>query len=129
MTKVKATKKTVVIDTASIVEDKPKKSRKKNYKEYQERGLLLTRESSDAESVKVVYSGLLAQKGAADVFVRAGVGEQWENTQDIKMSKTPKGEFETTLPADKKIILNLCFHNEKDDWDNNDNHNYSYSVS
>ncbi len=122
-------KKNAVIENPPVVEVKVKKSRKKNYTDYQDNGLLLTRESGNVESVKLVYSGLLAQKGASEIYAHAGIGEQWENIQNIKMTETETGTFETTLLAGKKITLNICFHDGKDDWDNNCDNNYSYSVS
>jgi len=122
-------KKNAVIENTPVVEVKVKKSRKKNYTDYQDNGLLLTRESSNVESVKLVYSGLLAQKGAAEIYAHAGIGEQWENIQNVKMTETETGKFEATLLAGKKIILNICLHDGKDDWDNNCDNNYSYSVS
>lgn len=121
-------KKKILSHNAPTIEAKPKIGKSQNYTNYQDKGLVLTRESSSAESVKIVYNGLLIHKGASDIYVHAGVGEQWDNIQDIKMTKTLTGEFVETLLVGEKTMINICFRNDNNDWDNNDTHNYSYNL-
>lgn len=100
-----------------------------SYHDYQDNGLLLTREVATGQAVKIIYSGLLAQNGATDIYAHAGVGEYWDNIQDIKMIKTTTDQFEATLLFAKQTQINICFRNENNDWDNNGTYNYSYYVN
>ena len=48
------------------------------------------------ESVRIIYDGLLAKSGAADVLAQVGFGARRENIFDYRMVKTTTG-FEATV--------------------------------
>lgn len=92
---------------------------------YRQNGVLVY---SEADKVKVIYDGLLAQNGAANVYAHVGFGKNWTKTSDHKMRKTRKG-FETSLPAPDDAILNVAFKDCADHWDNNSGQNYNFVVT
>jgi len=70
--------------SATLPATKPKGSRKKVNKDYQDKGVFLSREISTVyEPVKITYDGLLAQNGATELYAHAGIGAQWENVQEV----------------------------------------------
>ncbi len=118
------------IVSATLSATKPKGARKKVNKEYQDKGVLLSREVSTIyEPVKITYDGLLAQNGATELYAHAGIGSQWENAQEVKMTKTRAGGFEATVLAAEKSTLNVCFHDAAFNWDNNSSENYVFSAT
>lgn len=116
--------------SATLSASKPKAAKKKVIKEYQDKGVLLSREVSPVyEPVKISYDGLLAQNGATELYAHAGIGSGWENVQEVKMAKTKTGGFEATVLAAEKATLNVCFRDAAYNWDNNSNENYVFSVT
>lgn len=117
-------------DTTSSIETKPKRATKKVNNDYQSKGVLLSREvSAIYEPVKITYDGLLSQSGATELFAHAGIGPDWENVQDVKMTKTKTGGFEATVLASETSTLSMCFHDTANNWDNNSNENYVFHVT
>jgi hypothetical protein len=138
MPRVKASKASVVsgpeagaaIVSATLSTTKPKGVRKKVNKDYQDKGVFLSREVSTVyEPVKITYDGLLAQNGATELYAHAGIGTQWENVQEVKMAKTKAGGFEATVLAADRSTLNVCFRDAAYNWDNNSSENYVFSVT
>lgn len=79
------------------------------------------------EKVKLVYNGLLAEKGAIELFAHVGFGNNWSSVYDFRMNKTTGG-FEATIPVTSQDSLNLCFKDSAGNWDNNSGSNYSFPV-
>ena len=78
---------------------------------------------------KLAYNGLLFKSGATEVYAHVGYGRKWENTQDYKMTKTDEG-FEATIPIRQHAgLLNVCFKDSANNWDNNAGANYSFLIS
>lgn len=78
-------------------------------------------------NVKISYTGELFANNSQEVFIHYGFGSNWENINEIKMNKTELGfQAEITLP--ETDILNFCFRNSQNEWDNNQNKNYSFNV-
>jgi len=78
-------------------------------------------------TIKITYSGILFENNSGDVFIHYGFGANWENVNEIKMDKTDLGfQVELTLP--ETDLLNFCFRNSQNDWDNNQNCNYIFSI-
>lgn len=77
--------------------------------------------------VKISYTGNLYQNGSKEVTVHYGFGNEWNNLGDIKMNNTELG-FQAEIVIGEEVILNLCFKNENDEWDNNNGHNYSFPI-
>lgn len=78
-------------------------------------------------TVKISYSGKLFQNQAEEVFLHYGFGLNWENLADVKMEKTELG-FQAEISLDDSDCLNFCFNDGNDNWDNNDNQNYSFVI-
>lgn len=78
-------------------------------------------------TVKISYTGELYSDNSEDVYIHYGFGSNWENVNEIKMNKTELGfQSEITLP--ETDLLNFCFRNSENKWDNNQNINYSFAV-
>lgn len=79
------------------------------------------------DNVKISYLGELFQNGSEEVTLHLGYGDDWKNTQDIKMEKSDFG-FQCKIDGLGASTLNFCFKNEKDQWDNNEGQNYSFPI-
>ena len=78
-------------------------------------------------TVKISYSGKLFQENAEEVFIHYGFGKEWNNVADVAMEKTELG-FQAEINLDDSDSFNFCFNDGKDNWDNNDNKNYSFAI-
>ena len=78
-------------------------------------------------TVKISYSGKLFQEDTKEVFIHYGFGEDWNNVADVAMEKTELG-FQAEINLDDSDSFNFCFNDGKDNWDNNDNQNYSFAI-
>ena len=77
--------------------------------------------------LKISYVGSLYQNQSEEVFLHYGFGQNWDNTKDIKMERTELG-FQCEIDILESDVLNLCFRNGKNEWDNNNNENYIFPV-
>ena len=77
--------------------------------------------------VKISYTGRFFQDGSEKVYAHYGFDEQWNNVNDVEMVKTELG-FQTEFELQEGKTFNLCFKNEKDEWDNNDGKNYIFTL-
>ena len=77
--------------------------------------------------IKITYTGELFSNNCEDVFLHYGFGTNWDNVNEIKMQKTGLG-FQTELKLPETDILNFCFRDAHNNWDNNQNNNYTFSV-
>lgn len=78
-------------------------------------------------TVKISYTGVFFQNDCDKVFVHYGFGNSWDNLGEIEMSETELG-FQAEIFLSSSEPLNLCFRNDKDDWDNNNSNNYSFNI-
>ncbi len=77
--------------------------------------------------VKISYTGKFFQDGSKEVHIHYGFGNEWENVQDVEMTKTELGFQIEVLLLDKNTF-NFCLKNEKDEWDNNDGKNFVFVI-
>jgi hypothetical protein len=77
--------------------------------------------------VKISYTGKFYQEKSEKVIAHYGFGEQWENVNDIEMENTELG-FQTEIELLEGETFNLCFKNEKEEWDNNEGKNYVFQL-
>lgn len=77
--------------------------------------------------VKISYTGDLFQSNSEEVYLHFGFGENWDQTTDLKMEKTELG-FQAEIELIESPLLNFCFKNEKNEWDNNHNLNYVFPI-
>lgn len=77
--------------------------------------------------LKISYVGALYQNASEDVFLHYGFGTNWDNVSDIKMQKTELG-FQCEIEIIESDLLNLCFRNANNEWDNNNGENYTFSI-
>ena len=77
--------------------------------------------------VKISYTGKFFQDNSEEVYLHYGFGLQWDNLNDIKMEKTDLG-FQAEIELCEMETLNLCFKNEKNEWDNNEGQNYIFPI-
>ena len=78
-------------------------------------------------SVKISYTGKFFQEGCEKVFAHYGFGKTWENLNEIEMKNTELG-FQVEIDLKEGESFNLCFKNEKDEWDNNEGENYIFEL-
>lgn len=82
-------------------------------------------------NIVVAYDGLLVQSGADEVYVHCGSSDRttnWNNIQDVPMRKHSDGTFSADVYVPDGERLNICFHDNADNWDNNNWHNYSVPI-
>ena len=77
--------------------------------------------------VKISYTGKFFQDGSEKVYAHFGYGREWENVKEIEMEKTEIG-FQIDFKLEEGETFNLCFKNEKDEWDNNEGQNYIFPL-
>ena len=77
--------------------------------------------------LKISYVGTLYQNGAEEVYLHYGFGLNWDNVSEVKMEKTELG-FQCEIDVLESETLNLCYRNEKDEWDNNNGENYIFDI-
>jgi hypothetical protein len=77
--------------------------------------------------VKVSYTGKFYQGNNEKVFLHYGYGKDWNNINEIEMSKTDLG-YQAELDLIGKDTINFCFKNQNDEWDNNFGQNYIFDI-
>lgn len=101
---------------------------KANSNEYLANGVIISPTNPHpGEAVKVSYNGLLSISGASNVHARVGFGFEWQNTQDVQMTRTPVG-FEATVTANNHDTLCMAFKDSANNWDNNNGLNYNFNI-
>ncbi len=78
-------------------------------------------------TVKISYTGKLFQEEAEEVFIHYGFGLEWNNLSDVKMEKTELG-FQAEITLDDSDSLSFCFNDGNNNWDNNNNQNYTFEI-
>ena len=78
-------------------------------------------------TVKISYTGKFFQAGSEKVYAHYGFGNEWDNINEIEMEKTDLG-FQTEIELKDGETFNLCFRNDKEEWDNNDCQNYIFPL-
>ena len=80
------------------------------------------------EICTITYSGFLFKNNSDSVTIVYGFDNEWNNTSEQQMLKTENGFI-----AQIKILnfnnLNFCFKNSNNEWDNNNNFNYTSPIS
>lgn len=79
-------------------------------------------------TVKICYNGTLVSNGASEIYFHYGYGENWDNTQEIKMQATSLG-FEAEIELQNSGVLNFCLRDGNNNWDNNGSSNYSCTIN
>ena len=77
--------------------------------------------------VKLSYVGKFFEENSNRVFLHYGFGANWDNVNEIEMSKTELG-FQAEFQLDSAESLNFCFKNENSEWDNNEGKDYSFPI-
>jgi len=81
-----------------------------------------------SDACTLTYSGNLFKNNSESVSVVYGFNDEWKNTTEQEMKKTEKG-----FTAEIKLLdfenLNFCFKNSNNEWDNNNNFNYTTPIS
>lgn len=77
--------------------------------------------------VKISYTGKFFQDNSERIFVHYGFGNEWNNINEIELQKTELG-FQTEIDLLEGETFNMCFKNEKNEWDNNNGENYVFPL-
>ena len=80
------------------------------------------------ETVKISYVGYLFQNGSEEVYLHYGFGPNWNNVGEAKMEKTELGFQAEIKIVEGEDTLNLCYKNEKGEWDNNFGQNFTFTI-
>jgi len=78
-------------------------------------------------TVKISYTGRFFEDSSEEVYIHFGFGLHWDNVSEVKMEKTEIG-FQTEIELLEHDTFNLCFRNEKNEWDNNETQNYVFDL-
>jgi len=77
--------------------------------------------------VKISYTGKFFEENSEEVFIHYGFGANWDNLNEVQMEKTELG-FQTEIELLESDTFNFCFRNNNDEWDNNEQSNYSFEL-
>ena len=77
--------------------------------------------------VKISYTGKFFQDNSEEVIIHYGFGNNWEDLNELSMTKTDLG-FQIEIDLLDSDTFNFCLKNEKDEWDNNDGSNYIFNI-
>lgn len=77
--------------------------------------------------IKVSYTGKFYQGNSEKVFLHYGYGKDWDNVNEVEMTKTDLG-YQAELNLMSSDTLNFCFKNQNNEWDNNLGKNYIFEI-
>lgn len=77
--------------------------------------------------IKVSYTGKFYQGNNEKVYLHYGYGKNWNNVNEVEMSKTDLG-YQAELKLLPAETLNFCFKNQNNEWDNNFGKNYVFNI-
>jgi hypothetical protein len=96
---------------------------------YSNNGISVSKTSIVAgDELTLSYNGVLAERGADSIYAHIGYGDNWED-KDLVPMKRIGNTFKTSIKVTRTGSLNICFKDSVDNWDNNSNSNYTFSVS
>ena len=96
---------------------------------FEQNGVLLSKKTIYSnDKVKVEYSGLLAKCGAEQIIMHVGYGDNWDESTYVLM-QADEGMFSAEIEILEYPMMNLCFKDNADNWDNNSGQNYSFKIS
>lgn len=78
-------------------------------------------------TVKITYAGKFFEDNSKEVFLHYAFNGDWENAKDIKMEKSELG-YQVEIELNNNKVLNICFFNDKKEWDNNESINYNFPI-
>lgn len=78
-------------------------------------------------NVKVSYTGKFYQGDNDKVFLHYGYGKDWNNINEVEMTKTDLG-YQAELNLIGNDTINFCFKNQNNEWDNNFGNNYIFNI-
>ena len=78
-------------------------------------------------TIKITYAGKLFEEKSKEIYLHYVFNRNWEKATDIKMQKSELG-YQAEIELDNNKELNICFFNEKNEWDNNDALNYDFPI-
>ncbi len=80
------------------------------------------------DEVTVLYYGMLS-RGAKQMFLHYGYGgsDSWQKISDMKMDRTDRG-WVKNIQLNDTSRFNFCFHDENNNWDNNNGLNWSMEI-
>jgi hypothetical protein len=79
--------------------------------------------------VSIHYNGYLRLDPSSAIYFYYGYGPNgaWEDISEILMQPSLKG-VSADIYINNKDRINFCFHNDKDQWDNNFGNNWSFEI-
>ena len=77
--------------------------------------------------IKISYTGKFFQDGSENVVIHYGFGNNWEELNELPMTKTELG-FQIEIDLLDNETFNFCLKNEKGEWDNNGGTNYIFII-
>lgn len=81
-------------------------------------------------TMRLIYSGLLAKNGAQDVYAVMSFGDNnhWEDIKYYPMHPTGNQSYELLFPIHEMTSINIAFKDGADHWDNNSGMNYTFNT-
>lgn len=79
-------------------------------------------------NVKITYAGeLFNYNFQNNTYIHYTFNNEWDKAIDIEMKKSELG-YQVEIPIKNESNINMCFYNEKKEWDNNNNNNYNFNI-
>lgn len=77
---------------------------------------------------KISYTGkFFDDKSTSKVFLHYSFEKNWQNSKDIEMTRSEIG-FQVEVELTDSKTFDICFFNDKNEWDNNNGENYSFTI-
>lgn len=97
-----------------------------NHNVYAENGIRI---QGVTMTLKLLYEGKLADENTDEIFAVIGYGNnlKWEDIDYYPMRKVGPKNFELMFPIKREGNINIAFKDNKDNWDNNNGMNYTFS--
>ena len=84
---------------------------------------------SSGKRAKIKYKGLLATSGATELYMHCGYGSDWYHPMEIPMERVGEQVWEGPVEIRGGDVLNVCFRDSAQNWDNNHGLNWSLPIS
>ena len=79
------------------------------------------------QTVRISYTGKLFREFSSEVYIVFGYGQNWDNTQEQKMTLNEDCFF-VDINITGTDTFNFCFRNNYNIWDNNNTFNYIANI-
>ena len=96
---------------------------------FEQNGVVLSKKTIYSNNkIKVEYFGLQAKCGAEQIIMHVGYGDNWDESTYVLM-QADEGIFTAEIEILEYPVMNICFKDNAENWDNNSGQNYTFKIS